>query len=200
MVYKILYALCKGFYRLMHHGVKVCGAENLPEGPAILCSNHEALSDPVYIGLAVGRGMRLHYMAKAELFRSRLGRWFFTSLGAFPVERGKADVAAVRESVKVLGASGKLLIFPEGTRTIGGRGYHDGKPVRPKAGAAVIAALSGVPVVPVSVQNARDWKRPVIVRFGMPMQDIRREDAQRSTNEIMARIRALNDAKLEEKP
>ncbi len=40
--------------------------------------------------------MRVYYMAKRELFENRLYAWFLNRLGAFPVDRGAGDEAAMR--------------------------------------------------------------------------------------------------------
>ena len=81
----------------------VSGKENIPpEGdkqPLILCSNHISNLDPAY--LIFGQKRHVYFMAKAELFQSKLGNWFFhTALGAFPVRRGQGDKGANATSVQ----------------------------------------------------------------------------------------------------
>src|SRR5690606_10964952 len=98
------------FYR-----VQIIGIENIPkEGAAILCSNHISELDMFFIGYRIKRLVR--YMAKEELFKNPLLRFFITRLGAFPVKRGKGDVGAIKTSLRLLSEGHIVGIFPEGTR------------------------------------------------------------------------------------
>ena len=61
-----------GFRELVRrlYRIEVVGGERIPpSGPAILVANHESIFDPFVLGVATRR--EIHYMAKAELFRSR---------------------------------------------------------------------------------------------------------------------------------
>src|SRR5699024_12789676 len=59
-------------------------------------------------------------MAKIELSRVPLVGWLLGKAGVIYVDRGHADVKAVKEALTCLKAGGKMLVFPEGTRV------HDG--------------------------------------------------------------------------
>jgi len=84
-----------------------------------------------------------------------------------------AEVAHARGHVRpVLEAGGALLVFPEGTRG------DEGTLRAPKPGAALLAVLSGSPVVPAYVRGSgRAWPRgrwlprpaKVVVTFGPPL-------------------------------
>ena len=95
------------------------------------------------------------------------------SLGAFPVRRGEADLDAIRQSLDILKGGQKLLIFPEGTRVT------EGKDVEAKAGAALLAARSGAPIVPVAIVNGRKYFTPTRVIFGDPIRVTGRREQQR---------------------
>ena len=49
-------------------------------GPVILAPNHVSYLDPVVAGVSIRR--RVHFMAKKELFRSRLAAWLLRGLQA----------------------------------------------------------------------------------------------------------------------
>ena len=105
-------AWCYGPLRM-----RVIGIENVPhEGPLIVACNHVSYVDPVALGVALPR--RVWYMAKAELFHIPVLGPTIAALGAYPVDRGKGDVAAIRGSVRVLKEGKAIGIFPEGTRNL----------------------------------------------------------------------------------
>ena len=107
------------YFRLF--GLRFCGRENLPEhAPYILLANHRSMGDPFALGEVCRQGV-VYFMAKEELFRNPIVRWYITKMHGFPVKRGKADLAAMRTALQVLKDGHVLGIFPEGTR------HHDGK-------------------------------------------------------------------------
>ncbi len=99
---------------------RILGKENLRfKGPAIVVCNHSALSDPVILAATVPE--TIHFMAKKELFGNPLARFFFEKLlFAFPVNRGKSDIASIRHAIEVLKEGKVFGLFPEGTRCVTG--------------------------------------------------------------------------------
>ena len=175
---------------------EVKGRENVPSRGGILVSaNHLSLMDPPVLGVSLGRSTA--FMAKQELFRSGLGRYFLSAFGAFPVHRGKLDREALRRAETVLSQEYALVMFPQGARA-SSEGY------RPEGfvGAALIAARSGVPVLPVGVTGTeamRGWgwmlRRPKItVNIGPPIElrstpgRARRDQLEDDTRTIMDSI------------
>jgi 1-acyl-sn-glycerol-3-phosphate acyltransferase len=112
----------------------------------------------LFAGVAMGRPLR--YMAKIELFRIWGLRQVVTALGAFPVDRGAGDRAALETALRVLAEGGALLMFPEGTR-------HRDDEVHPfLPGVGMLAMRSGAPVVPVAVRGTDNLVRRW--RHGLP--------------------------------
>ncbi len=178
------------------------GSENVPmQGGVLLVSNHVSLPDPVIIGTAANR--ELHYMARHDVFRIPGLSWLITALNAYPVHRGAADRAALKHTLSLLKMGKAVLIFPEGTRGVGG--------VLGKAlgGASFIAYRANVPTIPVFLKGAeqmmpRDakWLKPakLSVTFGQPIDFkkilgiVDRREAQRRIGElIMHSIAKLRD-------
>lgn len=140
------------------------GRENIPKGtPVIYASNHRSNADPPILG-AGGRG-KYAFMAKEELFENKLFAWLISSLGAFPVARGKGDTGVIDTAVERLDSGRSLMIFPEGTRS------KDGKVGRGHTGAALIAARSGKHIIPVGIvfEGKLKFRTHITVKYGTPI-------------------------------
>ena len=150
---------------------EVRGRENVPrQGPLLAVSNHLNLADPPVLAIGVGR--KAIFMAKEELFRSRLGGYFVRSFGSFPVHRGRLDRAALRQAEKVLADGQVLIMFPEATRS------RNAQLQPPFPGSVLIALRSGVPILPIGITGTEEIKglgwmlrRPhITVNIGVPFQ------------------------------
>lgn len=141
--------------------VRVEGAENIPkEGAVILAANHTSFWDPPILIAFLKRPMRT--MAKAELFDHKLLAPFLKMAGAFPVHRDVADITAIKTALRTLKQGEIFTIFPTGTRIKDGEGEA-------KAGVAMIASKSGVPVVPVALRGGYRLFKKVTVHVGEPL-------------------------------
>ncbi len=80
----------------------------------IFVSNHQSHLDPLIAGCHLGPFAPL---ARTTLFDIPFWGWALGQLGGVALAREKSDVGALRAAIKVLKAGGRVLIFPEGTRT-----------------------------------------------------------------------------------
>lgn len=189
-LYSALYPLVWIFMKLFHPW-RAVGVENLPEGAALMCGNHTSLGDPLYVVCALTSKRQTHVMAKAEIMRWPVVGFLLKKAGIFGVNRGKADMAAVKESLRVLRAGERLLMFPEGTRV------KEGEVSEAHTGAALLATRAGAPLVPVYIQPRKRLFRRTTVVFGEsyhPEFEGRKptaEDYQRIADDLLARIKAL---------
>ena len=103
------------------------------------------------------RPAHLRFMAKKELFELRLLGRLVGALGAFPIDRGAGDRAALETSLAVLAEGGVLMMFPEGHRYPDDE-IHDFQP-----GVGMLALRSGAPVIPVVSKGT-----PAMWRDGRP--------------------------------
>lgn len=137
------------------------GLENIPdERGFILCSNHISDLDPILVAIRVKP--QCYFMAKEELFHIPVLSTIVKALGAFPVARGKGDTAAIQHAIRVVQSGHVLAIFPEGTRT------KDGKLLKLKSGALVVAAKTGGDILPCVIKKGRRkfLRRTVTVKYG----------------------------------
>lgn len=189
--YRLIYCLIYPFFNLVHP-CRPLGRENLPEGGALLCANHTKASDPFFIVYAIGLGHRLTAMAKVELMRIPIIGWVLGKAGVFGVDRGKADVGAIKTAMKKLKDGEKMVIFPEGTRVDEGEDGHEAK-----NGAAMLALRTGVPIVPIYIPGKKKWFQRTTVVIGTPYHpesaDKRPtpEEYKAIGDDLMARIAAL---------
>jgi 1-acyl-sn-glycerol-3-phosphate acyltransferase len=203
VLYTILKPCAVALMRLLFR-LEGRGMEHVPaRGPILLVANHSSLVDPPLVGGVAPRP--LSFLAKAELFRIPLFGGLIHRLNARPVRREGSDPSALRTALRILEEEGALLIFPEGTR--GEEGV-----LRPaKAGAGMLAVLSGARVVPVYIRGSgRAWPRgrrlprpaKVTVSFG-PSFAFERVDGRRrkdryeaASREMMSAIARLRDVAL----
>ena len=191
-VYAVIYPLVWIFMRIFHPW-RAVGLENLPEGAALLCGNHTTAGDPLYVVGCLGRRRQIHVMAKAEVMKWPVIGFILKKAGIFGVKRGKADVAALKEAMRVLKDGERLLMFPEGTRV------KEGEVSEAHTGAAMFSTRTGAPLVPVYIQPKKRRFRRTTVVFGMPYHpefEGRKpspDDYQRIADDLMARIRALGE-------
>ncbi|OYQ63638.1 1-acyl-sn-glycerol-3-phosphate acyltransferase [Pseudanabaena sp. SR411] len=123
---------------------RIYGAENVPlTGHLIVVSNHASDFDPLIVGSCMGRPVA--FMAKEELFEIPVLSQAIQAFGAYPVKRGAGDRAAIRAAIASIEKGWATGIFLQGTRTL------DGKVTEPKLGAAMIAAKTQAPFLPISI-------------------------------------------------
>ncbi len=128
-------------------GFRVEGLEHVPaSGPVLVVCNHLHNADPVLISAAFPRP--LHFMAKRELFQVPVVGWLIRRVGAFPVDRGKADRAALRRAEAALQQGIAVGMFPEGTRSVS-RSLQRALP-----GAALVALRTRVPILPLVITGS----------------------------------------------
>lgn len=190
--FHFLYAVIWPFFNFFRP-IRAVGRENIPEGPVVICPNHTTIGDPFYVVFAFGRKYPMRAMAKIQIMRVPFIGWILGKAGVFGVDRGHADMKAVKTALKTLKDGNKLLMFPEGTRV------HDGEDVAAKTGAAMFATRSSVPLMPVYIQKKKKLFSRNTVVIGAPFQpkyEGRKptsEELEAITEDLMARIHALGE-------
>src|SRR6266513_2778504 len=113
-------------------------------GGFLLASNHISHFDPPMISSVVRR--KIDWMAMAEFFPIPLIGSFLRAVDAFPAARDRADRKTIRTAIERL-KNGRIVgVFPEGGIRDGAQSLLERAPLR--AGAATLAHIAGVPIVP----------------------------------------------------
>jgi len=177
------------------HPLRVVGRENVPAEPVVLCANHSSNWDPLLAAYALGEDYCMRIMAKQQLFRTRwLGR-FLRRMGVFPVDRGHADLKAMKTAIQTIRDGQSLLVFPEGTRV------KDGTDTAAKGGVVMIAMRTGAQLLPVYIGRTKRLFQKVPVIIGTPFSPLqgsrrgRAEEYQNNADEIMRRVYRLGEVK-----
>ena len=147
MFYKIIKAIFKYPLKLIF-GIRVTCKENVPaEGGFLVCVNHTSMADVILIALAMKHQPR--FMAKKEALSVPIVGAFLRSLGAFSVDRGGADVGAVKKAISIIEEGGVVSLFPQGHRypKVAARTT----PVR--NGAGLISYRANCPVLPMYIKT-----------------------------------------------
>lgn len=157
------------------------------ETPYIVIGNHLSMLDPVIVGYGCRRH-QIRYLGKADLTQHPILAFLFRSVHMISVRRYNTDMKALRACLKVLKDGHVLGIFPEGTR------FKEGIMENMEGGAAMIALQSGVPILPVYIQDKLKWFRTTHCYFGdvFTVSDIKAKGINKDTaEEVMERIRGI---------
>jgi 1-acyl-sn-glycerol-3-phosphate acyltransferase len=169
-----------GLYFRLCCRLQIEGEEHIPaQGGVLLASNHISMLDALLIPYAVMhlKGMQIVWSpAKEELFRVPILRQILLSWGSFPVRRGRNDLRVMRRIVSLM-STGKMMLFPEGTRSRDGQLQAGNRMV----GKFIYRAHPVVVPTVVSGTNhtfpeGAWWPRfgvPITLRFGPPV-DLKR--------------------------
>lgn len=147
LVYKLLVHPVRAFFR-----ITVTGEENLPhDGKGyILTSNHTSLLDALIIEASVDRQVK--FMAKKEVFSVPVIGRVVRACGAFPVNRGGADVESIKTTVRLLEGGDTVGIFPQGTRHPG----EDPRKTEVRHGVGLIAYRAKCGMIPVYIKTKKN--------------------------------------------
>lgn len=124
----------------------------------ILAGNHKSLLDIPLLAAAVDPNVR--FMGKKELFENSICNYFFSKLGAFPVDREGIDLNAIKTAMRLLKEEEVLGIFPEGTR-------NKSDELLPfKEGTTRIAMKTKKPIIPFGISGEYKLGGGITIRFG----------------------------------
>ena len=199
VLYRLAVFLSLPFLRFIFH-LEAHGKEHVPpEGGFVLAANHNSNFDPWPLGVPLYPRRYLRFMAKSELYWVPL-KYVLAAGGAFPVRRGEKDEQAIQTAVELCRAGHCVVMFPEGTRRQ--KGLRKKWEARAHSGAARIALLAGVPLVPAAIRGTDGLRRLARIRVdygpAIALDDLRdrdiRDASQEATERLMSEIHRLEQA------
>ncbi len=182
--------------------VRVINRDKLFEdGPCIYVANHQSFLDPPVIGQIFEE--EIHFLARKTLFDNPILNAIFPRSHVLPIDQERPDPASILRVLRTVKEGGRILIFPEGSRTPDGE-IHDAMP----GIGLILGRLAGVPVQPIRIEGAYEClpihsKRlradiPITVSIGDPIPFTEQELKSRSREgqraigkKVMDAIRAL---------
>ena len=137
---------------------RLIGAENIPDRPSIICAKHQSGWETLALQEIFPHQV---FVAKRELFKIPFFGWGLKIVKTIGIERGSAQASAqLAKQGKARRDEGYwITIFPEGTRVPpGSRGRY-------KSGAARMAKLFEMDMVPVALNSGEFWPKNSFLKY-----------------------------------
>ncbi|HEX2562771.1 MAG TPA: HAD-IB family hydrolase [Acidimicrobiales bacterium] len=180
------------------------GVERIPDGPAIVVANHRSYFDPLAIGTTFARrGRAVRFLGKREVFDAPVVGQVARALGGIRVDRATGSDEPLLAAASALASGELVVILPQGTIPRG-RAFFDPE-LTGRWGAARLAALARVPVIPLGLWGTEKvWPRSerapriwnvthpptVRIRIGEPI-ELKLRSPAADTRRIMTAISEL---------
>lgn len=172
MFYNFIFKTIKFLLRLLNGKLIIHNVEYIQKQENfILIAPHTTWLDPLFLAISA-LPKQFCFMAKKELFDVPILKYFLPKLNVFPVDRENPGPSAIKIPVNNLKSTQlSLIIFPSGSR-------HSSEV---KQGAAMIARLAKVPIIPVQYEGPKTLKEVLLrkkatITFKEPMHIISKED------------------------
>lgn len=138
------------FFSFYQH--RTYGADHLPTGSCIIAPNHASFYDPPVVAISCKE--EVYFLARKSLFERFLFGTAIRHLNALPVTGSSQDLSAFKLIFRLLKEGKKVVVFPEGARTL------DGNLSEIKPGIGMIAMKSQCPIVPTYIHGTYNiWPR-----------------------------------------
>lgn len=134
------------------------------KGAAIIVSNHTSVFDYA-VFLFVFWSRTLRYQMAEVLFQKKLLALFLKCMGGIYIDRNSHDFEFMSKCEKILKKGGVVGIFPEGRLPNEG----EQRPLQFQVGAAQLALMTNVPVIPVYTNGSYFSKKKARVIIGKPI-------------------------------
>ncbi|NLZ63789.1 MAG: 1-acyl-sn-glycerol-3-phosphate acyltransferase [Lentisphaerae bacterium] len=142
--------LCSSFFLRCLFRLRANNVENVPKGACILAPNHQSYLDGLFIMAFLKKKILkdTFFYAKAEHVRHWWQRFMASRHNVIVMDINKDLKLSLQKLADVLKKNKKVIIFPEGTRTL------DGSLGDFKHTFAILGRELDVPIVPVAVDGA----------------------------------------------
>jgi long-chain acyl-CoA synthetase len=139
----------RGIFRFVFK-IEARGMENIPDGPCFLAPNHESKLDPFLVLSYLEKPILKNTFsyAKKEHMNSWLHRYVARNSNVIVMDLSKDLKESILKMAEVVKKGKKILIFPEGTRTLTGALGEFKKTY------AILSTELNIPVVPIAITGA----------------------------------------------
>ncbi|MBR2969677.1 MAG: 1-acyl-sn-glycerol-3-phosphate acyltransferase [Clostridia bacterium] len=135
------------------------------KGPAIIVSNHTAISDfMIYMYAFAGRNIHC-VMADILYKKNKFMNWFLPRIGGIKVCRETNNYEFINTCKRVLDKGGVVEIYPEARIPK----PHEEKPLEFKPSAAYLAMMTKVPIIPLYTNGSYYKKSRARIIIGKPI-------------------------------
>lgn len=182
LLYKLLRPIVTLWFKIVYRPIFINNDMIPQKGRAVLAGNHISKTDLFIVMAATKRCIR--GVGKDELFRG-LGKHFFQSLGAIPVNRRIKDSSVVPACVNILNQEGLVGLMPEGTIN------RTNNIIMPfKTGAVRMAIEAKSPIIPFAIigqvnEKYSSFQKKVKIIFDKPYYP--------ETNDLKTETKILED-------
>jgi len=139
----------RGFFRFFFH-FEGKGMENIPEGPCFFAPNHESKLDAFLVLSYLDKATLKNTFsyAKKDHVKSGIRKYLASHTNVIVMDLSKDLKHSILKMAEVVKQGKKILIFPEGTRTL------SGSLGKFKKTYAILSTELNVPIVPVAITGA----------------------------------------------
>ena len=134
----------------MFFSIEATGMENIPEGPCFITPNHESKLDAFLVLSYLDKQTLKNTFsyAKKDHVKSGIRRYLASRTNVIVMDLANDLKHSIQKMAEVVKQGKKILIFPEGTRTL------SGKPGKFKKTYAILSTELNIPIVPVAISGA----------------------------------------------
>jgi len=139
----------RGFFRLFFK-FEGKGMENIPEGPCFFAPNHESKLDAFLVLSYLDKETLKNTFsyAKKDHVKSGIRKYLASRTNVIVMDLSKDLKHSIQKMAEVVKQGKKILIFPEGTRTL------NGEIGKFKKTYTILSAELNIPIVPVAITGA----------------------------------------------
>ena len=117
LTYRMTRACALFFFRLFYR-LRIYGTSHLRPGSGIFAANHASFYDPPVVSISCPE--EVHFLARESLFNVPILGAIIRKLNTHPVSRNASDAHTFRLLIQLLQEGKKIILFPEGKRTLDG--------------------------------------------------------------------------------
>jgi long-chain acyl-CoA synthetase len=146
---KFIISSVRGFFSFFFK-FNVTGIENIPAGPCFIVPNHQTKLDPFLILSCLDKKTlkETYSYAKKDHVKSRIRQYLARRTNIIVMDLTKDLKESIHKMAEVVKLGKKILIFPEGTRTLTGNMGEFKKTY------AILSTELNIPIVPVAISGA----------------------------------------------